>query len=110
MSHELRTPLNAILGYSELLLEEAAAEESQQRTDVERIRGAAEHLLGLINSILDLSKIEAAKMELATRTGIAWARYRAPSRIVSSRPQVATPSLTHCAPPLRAWVPGCSSA
>ena len=65
MSHELRTPLNAILGYSELLLEEAAAEESQQRTDVERIRGAAEHLLGLINSILDLSKIEAAKMDVS---------------------------------------------
>jgi signal transduction histidine kinase len=65
MSHELRTPLNAILGYSELLLEEAAVEESQQRTDLMRIRGAAEHLLGLINSILDLSKIEAAKMDVS---------------------------------------------
>ena len=65
MSHELRTPLNAILGYSELLLEELSPEELQHRTDVDRIRGAADHLLGLINSILDLSKIEAAKMEVS---------------------------------------------
>ena len=65
MSHELRTLLNAILGYSELLLEEADEGEEQLKTDVERIRGAAEHLLDLINNILDLSKIEAAKMELA---------------------------------------------
>ena len=64
MSHELRTPLNAILGYSELLLEEEVGA-AQQRIDVERIRGAAEHLLGLINNILDLSKIEAAKMEVS---------------------------------------------
>ena len=66
MSHELRTPLNAILGYSELLLEESEDVESQQHTDIERIRGAADHLLGLINNILDLSKIEAAKMEVAS--------------------------------------------
>jgi PAS domain S-box-containing protein len=65
MSHELRTPLNAILGYAELLLEESEDVETQQRTDIERIRGAAEHLLGLINNILDLSKIEAAKMEIS---------------------------------------------
>jgi PAS domain S-box-containing protein len=65
MSHELRTPLNAILGYSELLLEEAEDGESQQRTDIDRIRGAAEHLLDLINNILDLSKIEASKMEIS---------------------------------------------
>jgi len=64
MSHELRTPLNAILGYSELLLEEAEGG-AQQRTDVERIRGAAVHLLRLINNILDLSKIEATKMEVS---------------------------------------------
>ncbi len=64
-SHELRTPLNAILGYSELLLEEAEDRETQQTTDIDRIRGAAEHLLDLINNILDLSKIEAAKMEIS---------------------------------------------
>ena len=66
MSHELRTPLNAILGYAELLLEESEDVETQQHTDIERIRGAAGHLLELINNILDLSKIEAAKMEVSS--------------------------------------------
>jgi len=68
MSHELRTPLNAILGYSELVIEEAEPEATQLRSDVERIRGAAEHLLELINNILDLSKIEASKMELSVES------------------------------------------
>jgi PAS domain S-box-containing protein len=68
MSHELRTPLNAILGYSELVIEEAEPGATQLRSDVERIRGAAEHLLELINNILDLSKIEAAKMELSVES------------------------------------------
>ncbi len=65
MSHELRTPLNAIIGYSEMLLEEA--EELQHKTfisDLGNIRSAGRHLLDLINDILDLSKIEAGKMEL----------------------------------------------
>jgi PAS domain S-box-containing protein len=65
MSHELRTPLNAIIGYSELLLEEA--EELGQHElmpDLEKILGSAKHLLGLINDILDLSKIEAGKMDV----------------------------------------------
>lgn len=65
MSHELRTPLNAILGLSELLLEEA--EEGDQEDMVEplaRIHGAGQHLLQLINDILDMSKIEAGKVEL----------------------------------------------
>ncbi|HEX8429836.1 MAG TPA: response regulator [Longimicrobium sp.] len=65
MSHELRTPLNAILGYSEMLQEEAA-EENLESFDVDlgRINSAGKHLLALINDILDLSKIEAGKMEL----------------------------------------------
>ncbi|HJR15156.1 MAG TPA: response regulator [Rhodanobacteraceae bacterium] len=65
MSHELRTPLNAIIGYSELLTEEA--EDTGNRAlvpDIEKIRTAGKHLLGLINEVLDLSKIEAGKMEL----------------------------------------------
>lgn len=65
MSHELRTPLNAIIGYSEML-EEEAREMGQDSflSDVSRIRGAGRHLLSVINSILDLSKIEAGRMEL----------------------------------------------
>ncbi|HSA79832.1 MAG TPA: response regulator [Geminicoccaceae bacterium] len=65
MSHELRTPLNAIIGYSEMLHEEA--EDLDQRAflpDLEKIQGAGKHLLSLINNILDLSKIEAGKMDV----------------------------------------------
>ncbi|HEU4884278.1 MAG TPA: response regulator [Longimicrobium sp.] len=65
MSHELRTPLNAILGYSEMLMEEAAEMElASFGADLEKIGSAGRHLLALINDILDLSKIEAGKMEL----------------------------------------------
>jgi PAS domain S-box-containing protein len=65
MSHELRTPLNAILGYSEMLQEEAAERHLDEfGPDLERIKNAGKHLLALINDILDLSKIEAGKMEL----------------------------------------------
>jgi signal transduction histidine kinase len=66
MSHELRTPLNAIILYSELLQEEARDhEQAGTLNDLERIRTAGNHLLQLINGILDLSKIEAGKMTLA---------------------------------------------
>jgi signal transduction histidine kinase len=65
MSHELRTPLNAIIGYSEMLLEEATDLASDAASDLGRIANAGRHLLGLINGILDLSKIESGKMELA---------------------------------------------
>jgi signal transduction histidine kinase/CheY-like chemotaxis protein len=66
MSHELRTPLNAILGYSEMLQEEAVERNlaGEFGTDLEKINGAGKHLLTLINDILDLSKIEAGKMDL----------------------------------------------
>ena len=65
MSHELRTPLNAIIGYSEMLYEEA--EDRGQDTfmpDLVKIREAGSHLLSLINDVLDLSKIEAGKMDV----------------------------------------------
>ena len=66
MSHELRTPLNAILGYSEMLQEEAMERHlvGEFGADLEKINGAGKHLLTLINDILDLSKIEAGKMDL----------------------------------------------
>jgi PAS domain S-box-containing protein len=64
MSHELRTPLNAIIGYAEMLQEEAAETASHQVGDLQKIHGAGRHLLALINDILDLSKIEAGRMEL----------------------------------------------
>ncbi len=65
MSHELRTPLNAIIGYSEMLREEAQERKLDDFVaDLEKIGFAGHHLLTLINDILDLSKIEAGKMEL----------------------------------------------
>ena len=65
MSHELRTPMNAIIGYSEMLLEEAKeAGHKQSVGDLLKIHSSAVHLLSIINEILDLSKIEAGKMEL----------------------------------------------
>jgi CheY-like chemotaxis protein/two-component sensor histidine kinase len=69
MSHELRTPLNAILGYSEMLAEDAEASgHADIVPDLKKIRTAGRHLLGLINDVLDLSKIEAGKMRLYLET------------------------------------------
>jgi PAS domain S-box-containing protein len=65
MSHELRTPLTAIIGYSDLLQREgAASDDTQLVSGLASIRAAGRHLLGLINAILDLSKIESSRMDL----------------------------------------------
>src|SRR5439155_19797407 len=69
MSHELRTPLNAIIGYSELLQEMATDDGHEDYVpDLQKILSSARHLLALINDILDLSKIEAGKMQLVAET------------------------------------------
>jgi signal transduction histidine kinase len=69
MSHEFRTPLNAIIGYCELIKEETEeAGESERVADLVKIHTAAKHLLGLINDVLDISKIEAGKMHLFVET------------------------------------------
>lgn len=69
MSHELRTPLNAIIGYSEMLQEEAIdLDQTEFIPDLQKIHSAGKHLLNLINDILDLSKIEAGKMDLYLET------------------------------------------
>lgn len=64
MSHELRTPLNAIIGYSEILLEDIQELDPGLLPDLDKIHASGKHLLALINDILDISKIEAGKMDL----------------------------------------------
>lgn len=69
MSHELRTPMNAIIGYSEMLMEEAEDDGNDDYlADLKKIHAAGKHLLALINDILDLSKIEAGKMDIYLET------------------------------------------
>jgi signal transduction histidine kinase len=66
MSHELRTPLNAILGYTELILDSIYGDPTEKmRTVLERLQANGKHLLGLINDVLDLSKIEAGQLTLS---------------------------------------------
>ena len=65
MSHELRTPLNAVLGFSEVLLERMFGDINERQEEYLRdIHGSGKHLLELLNEILDLSKVEAGRMEL----------------------------------------------
>jgi signal transduction histidine kinase/preprotein translocase subunit YajC len=69
MSHELRTPLNAIIGYSEILTEDASdTGDTSALEDLDKIKGSGQHLLSLINDVLDLSKIEAGKMDFRFET------------------------------------------
>ena len=69
MSHELRTPMNAIIGYSEMLMEDAEDGDNKElHDDLKKINHAGTHLLSLINAVLDLSKIEAGKMDVYLET------------------------------------------
>jgi signal transduction histidine kinase len=64
MSHELKNPLSAIIGYSEILIEDAGGAETQKRKDLTSIRSAGHRLLGLIDNLLELSRLEAGKVDL----------------------------------------------
>jgi signal transduction histidine kinase/CheY-like chemotaxis protein len=83
MSHELRTPLTSIIGFSEVLLSEATTEGKQETAeDLNRIQDSARHLLELINSTLDLSKIEAGKMTFYLETFDIWAMIKGVHSII----------------------------
>jgi len=64
MSHELKTPLNAVIGYSEMLIEEPNADLETRQADLGKIRTAGQHLLGLINEVLELARLEAGKTNI----------------------------------------------
>jgi GAF domain-containing protein len=87
MSHELRTPLNAIIGFSEVLSEGMFGDINEKQTEyLKDILDSGRHLLSLINDILDLSKIEAGRMELELRTSTFLRRSTTPSRSSGSAP------------------------
>jgi signal transduction histidine kinase len=92
MSHEIRTPINAIIGYTELLdLGIAGAVTAEQRAHLERIRASGRHLVGLIDDVLDLAKVEADQMAVASTPGVAAAVVDAALSLV--RPQAAAKAI-----------------
>jgi signal transduction histidine kinase/CheY-like chemotaxis protein len=111
MSHELRTPLTAVIGFSEVLLDRLFGELSErQERYIEDIRRSGRHLLELLNDILDLSKVEAGKMELelvdtsvsaALEHGVAMVRERASQRGLSLNVEVDPDVVDLVADPLR---------
>ncbi|MGE0160270.1 MAG: ATP-binding protein [Gemmatimonadales bacterium] len=96
MSHELRTPIHAVLGYNSLLRNGLFGELSDRQGDaLDRMRGAAEHLLTLVNDVLDLSRVEAGKLSL-NPTDIDWASF-VEGLSESIRPLAASKSLAYTA-------------
>ena len=103
MSHELRTPLNAVIGFSEVLLERMFGELNERQDEYLRdILSSGKHLLQLLNDILDLSKVEAGRMELERSTfsvrgaleyGISMVRERAAAHGIDARRSRSTPDI-----------------
>ncbi|MFN2563559.1 MAG: sensor histidine kinase [Gemmatimonadaceae bacterium] len=92
MSHEIRTPINAIIGYTELLdLGIAGAVTAEQRAQLERIRASGRHLVGLIDDVLDLAKVEAGQMAVASKPGLA--RVAVDTALALVRPQAAAKAI-----------------
>jgi PAS domain S-box-containing protein len=92
MSHELRTPINAIIGYAELLdMELAGPVTEEQATQLKRVQASSRHLLGLVEDILDLAKVEAGRMEVARETAPAAEAIAAALALVI--PQAATKNI-----------------
>jgi len=100
MSHELRTPLNAIIGYTQMVREDLPPPQADLDADLERVEGAAGHLLGLIDDVLDLSRIEAERLELAL---VAVELERVVQAALPLVPDLETPqrALTVTVPPIR---------
>jgi signal transduction histidine kinase len=107
MSHELRTPLNVIMGFAELMLDQVPGEvNEEQRQCLDDILTSSRHLLGLINEVLDLSKVEAGKVELRLK-GIALSALvesvtSAMMAVISQRKQSLEVDLDEGLPPLQA--------
>ena len=108
MSHELRTPLNAVIGFSDVLLERMFGDLNERQDEYVRdIRDSGRHLLELINEILDLSKVEAGRMELdlarvavepLLEHGLAMVRERAARQGVALELEVRRPGSGWCSP------------
>src|SRR5205823_1455460 len=100
MSHELRTPLNAVLGYSELMeLGISGPINDKMREQIGRIRISAMHLLGLVNDILDLAKVEAGRLQVSSGPASAKGTVSAAAALIQPQAEARSPALNLFPPP-----------